>query len=455
MDTHLAHPTFIPKRGVGRRVLDQALKTITQGVIVTDSDQIILSVNSAFTDITGYSEAECIGRNCRFLQGPESDPKTVDRIREACMVGASFSGEILNYRKDGTIFWNDLLISALKDAKGKTTNFMGVTRDISERKQIEQALLESEQRLILAIHAGGVGIWDWNILTGEVKRNARWIEMLGENPNQRFFSVEDFKERIHPDDLGAVLEQLGLALDGVHEYRYRYRTIGLDGRQFWVEDKGAVIERSHDGKPLRMVGAINDVTELVLANEKIEELAFYDPLTQVLNRRLFEDRLHQKLVRTQRSQHYGALLFADLDHFKELNDRYGHQAGDLRLIDIAKRMKECVRETDTVARFGGDEFAIILGELGGDQTTAHLQAKKVAEKLCQSLSAASCLKDATHKVCKSIELGKCRCSVSIGVKLFKGSEITQEQLIAQADSAMYQAKKAGGNRVQFYELDTP
>jgi len=143
-----------------------------------------------------------------------------------------------------------------------------------------------------------------------------------------------------------------------------------------------------------------------------------------------------------------------LDHFKELNDRYGHQAGDLRLIDIAKRMKECVRETDTVARFGGDEFAIILGELGGDQTTAHLQAKKIAEKLCQSLSATSCLKDATHKVCKSIEPGKCRCSVSIGVQLFKGGEITQEHLIAQADSAMYQAKKAGGNRVQFYELDT-
>ena len=264
MDTHLAHPTFNPKRSVGRRPLDQALNSINQGVIVTDSDQIILSVNSAFTEITGYSEAECIGRNCRFLQGPESDPKTIDRIREACMVGASFSGEILNYRKDGTIFWNDLLISALKDAKGKTANFIGVTRDISERKQIEQALLESEQRLILAIHAGGVGIWDWNILTGEVKHNARWIEMLGENPNQPFFSVEDFKSRIYPDDLGAVLEQLGLALDGLKEYQYRYRMIGLDGRQFWVEDKGAVIERSHDGKPLRMVGAINDVTELSL-----------------------------------------------------------------------------------------------------------------------------------------------------------------------------------------------
>ena len=261
MDTHLPHPTFNPKRSVGRRPLDQALNSITQGVIVTDSDQIILSVNSAFIEITGYSEAECIGRNCRFLQGPESEPKTIDRIREACMVGASFSGEILNCRKDGTIFWNDLLISALKDAKGKITNFIGVTRDISERKQIEQALLESEQRLILAIHAGGVGIWDWNILTGEVKHNARWIEMLGENPNQQFFSVEDFKSRIYPDDLGAVVEQLGLALDGVHEYRYRYRMIGLDGRQFWVEDKGAVIERSHDGKPLRMVGAINDVTK--------------------------------------------------------------------------------------------------------------------------------------------------------------------------------------------------
>jgi len=420
---------------------------------VTGPNQMILSINAAFSVITGYSESECVGRNCRFLQGLETDPKVINQIRQACTAGAPFAGEILNYRKDGTPFWNDLLISALKDSDGQATFFIEITRDITERKQIQQALLESEQRLILAIHAGGVGIWDWNILTGEVKHNTRWIEMLDEDPNRQYFSVEDFKNRIHPDDLGSVLEQLKASLDGLNEYRCRYRMIRLDGRQIWVEDKGAVIETSHDGKPLRMVGAISDVTELVMANEKIQELAFYDPLTQVLNRRLFEDRLHQTLVRTQRSQHYGALLFIDLDHFKELNDRSGHQMGDLRLIDVAKRMKECVREADMVARVGGDEFAIILGELGGDQSAAHVQAIKVAEKLCQSLSAISCLKGPEEKLCKPNEPGKCRCSASIGIRLFKGSEITHEQLIAQADSAMYQAKKAGGNRIQFYDVN--
>ncbi len=453
MDMHLDHLAFASKRGVGRRVLDRALQSITQGVVVAGPDQKILSVNAAFSAITGYSKAECIGRNCRFLQGPETDSKTIEKIREACATAAPFSGEILNYRKDGAPFWNDLLISVLKDSEGQPTFFIGITRDTSERKKIQEALLESEQRLILAIHAGGVGIWDWNILTGEVKHNTRWIGMLDEDPNQQYFSVEDFKNRIHPEDLGAVLEKLRLALDGVEEYQYRYRMIRLDGRQIWVEDKGAVIEKSQDGKPIRMVGAINDVTELVMANEKIQELAFYDPLTQLLNRRLFEDRLHQKLVRTQRNQHYGALLFIDLDHFKELNDRSGHQMGDLRLIDVAKRMKECVRETDTVARVGGDEFAIILSELGDDQSTAHVQVMKIAEKLCQSLSTISCVGQPEHKSCMSNEPGKCRCSASIGIRLFIGSEITQEQLIAQADSAMYQAKKAGGNRVQFYEAN--
>lgn len=127
--------------------------------------------------------------------------------------------------------------------------------------------------------------------------------------------------------------------------------------------------------------------------------------------------------------------------------------GDLRLVDVARRMKEAIRETNTVARIGGDEFAIILGELGGDQATAILQARKIAEKLCQSLSTSHDLEKAEDRLCNSNDSEKYKYSASIGLTLFMGGQLTQDQLISQADAAMYQAKKGGGNQIHFYEAD--
>ena len=155
----------------------------------------------------------------------------------------------------------------------------------------------------------------------------------------------------------------------------------------------------------------------------------------------------------QRSQHFNALLIIDLDHFKEINDSYGHQLGDLKLIDTARRIKGCVRETDTVARIGGDEFAIILSELAEDQTKAGMEVKKIAEKLCKSLSMTNYLVDLTKKMGKSSEPIKDRTSVSIGITLFQDGRASQEQLISEADTAMYQAKRSGGNQFKLHESD--
>lgn len=334
------------------------------------------------------------------------------------------------------------LLTTIEEAKS-----VEVKLDVTQKE-----LIKREQQLRYVLSATGDGIWDWNILTGQVEHNSRWIEMLDENPSQNSFSIEDFKRRIHPDDLEAVLEELGATLDGLKEYRYRYRMVRRDGRQIWVEDKGQVVEKSQDGKPIRMVGAISDISDEVDAQEKLQALAFYDPLTQLLNRRLFSDRLDQVLKNTERRQQYAALLIIDLDHFKDLNDAYGHQFGDLRLMDVAKLMKENVREIDTVARLGGDEFAIILSELGGERSVAYLQAKKVAEKLCQSLSLSRPIDVADEKLSKPYGSQKISCSASIGGALFLGGQLTQDELISQADSAMYQAKKFGGNQVQFYDL---
>jgi PAS domain S-box-containing protein len=151
----------------------------------------------------------------------------------------------------------------------------------------QNELLKREELLRYVLDISGNGIWDWNILTGEVKHNTRWIEMLGEDPSKQYFSVDDFKNRIHPDDLSVVLKELSQTLEGLKDYQYRYRMIRLDGTQIWVEDKGKVVDKSIEGKPMRMVGAITDISEEVSSNQKLQALAFYDPLTKVLNRRLF------------------------------------------------------------------------------------------------------------------------------------------------------------------------
>lgn len=183
--------------------------------------------------------------------------------------------------------------------------------------------------------------------------------------------------------------------------------------------------------------------------EQVHQLAQHDTLTGLANRRLLNDRLPQAMAASKRSGCYGALLFLDLDNFKPLNDTYGHAVGDLLLIEVAERLKSCVREVDTVARFGGDEFVVMLNELDANKTKSTAEAELVAEKILAALSAPYQL--TIKQEGQPDALVEHRGSVSIGVTLFISNEIGHEAVIKQADQAMYQAKEAGHNRIQLYE----
>jgi diguanylate cyclase (GGDEF)-like protein len=178
-------------------------------------------------------------------------------------------------------------------------------------------------------------------------------------------------------------------------------------------------------------------------------MAFYDALTQLPNRRLLTERLTQAISTSKRSGCYGAMMFLDLDNFKPLNDHYGHELGDLLLCELARRLKACVREADTVARIGGDEFVVMLTDLAVDPTESAAQAQTVAGKILVSLSKpyvlqVSCTVDQIHPV------EHC-CTASIGVTLFSHHDTGQEKILQRADIAMYQAKNNGRNRVHFFE----
>jgi diguanylate cyclase (GGDEF)-like protein len=197
-----------------------------------------------------------------------------------------------------------------------------------------------------------------------------------------------------------------------------------------------------------VVVAHEDVTERRTAQAIVHELAFHDPLTQLPNRRLLSDRLRQAMVASKRTGCYGAVMFLDLDNFKPLNDRYGHELGDLLLIEAAQRLRSSVRAMDTVARIGGDEFVVVLGALDPDRVESSAQALVVAEKIRSSLSTPYRL--LLRQEGQDDRMVEHQCSVSIGVALFLDDETPHDRILKSADAAMYQAKDAGRNGIRFF-----
>lgn len=224
--------------------------------------------------------------------------------------------------------------------------------------------------------------------------------------------------------------------------------LDLDVGKRWFELSIAKKISNVGDKQPRFIVLSRDITLRKKAEEEIRELAFYDSLTSLPNRRLLSDRLFQAQIVSKRSGYYGAVLFMDLDNFKPLNDTYGHTIGDLLLIQVAQRIRSCLRESDTVARFGGDEFIVLLSELSEDKNASIDQAMVIAEKIRHSLAHPYFLKIPSNTIEEKIV--EHHCSASIGCTLFFNHEATQDEIFNQADSAMYTAKENGRNRVHFY-----
>jgi diguanylate cyclase (GGDEF)-like protein/PAS domain S-box-containing protein len=220
-----------------------------------------------------------------------------------------------------------------------------------------------------------------------------------------------------------------------------------DGRVLW----GEVIstpELNARGEIVGYHGITREITARKLLEDQVNHLAFYDALTNLPNRRLLNDRLTQSMAASKRSNCHGAVVFLDLDNFKPLNDSFGHGVGDLLLIEAATRLKNCMREIDTVARFGGDEFVVILNGLDTDRTAATSQAQPVAEKILASLSAPYLL--TVSRDMQPASTVEHHCTASIGVAMFISDECSQDDILKWADGAMYQAKNSGGNSIKLY-----
>ena len=257
----------------------------------------------------------------------------------------------------------------------------GMAWDVTQQKQAELAMLQNEERLSLALHGADLGMWDWDIPSGYMVFNERWAQMLGYRLVEITPHISSWEKLVHPEDRRKVIELMNAHLEGrTSSYEAEYRLQHKSGAWVWVLDRGKVIRRGQDGTPLRACGTQLDLTErkryeeqieeqqrkLEEANAKLEALAGTDALTGVTNRRGFEEHLARELDRAARKQSPLSLLLLDVDWFKNYNDEFGHLAGDEVLRRLALLLRSQARSTDVVARFGGEEFVVILPDTLGE-----------------------------------------------------------------------------------------
>ena len=304
-----------------------------------------------------------------------------------------------------------------------------------DRKRARELLRESEERWQFAIEGAGDGVWDWNVQTGEVLYSRRWKEMLGYAEHEIGNGMEEWSSRVDPEVMPTIMGNLQAYFNGetsgyLNEYRMRCK----DGSWKWILGRGKVVNRDSAGKPLRMVGTHTDISMQKSSEEAIWKEANFDALTGLPNRRMFYDRLAHEIRKTERAGLPLALLFLDLDRFKEVNDALGHAKGDLLLKQAAERLSQCIRAADTVARLGGDEFIIILSELndiGGVERIVQTILSRMAEPF-------------------QLDNEIAYVSASLGVTFYPQDATDIDDLLKNVDQAMYAAKNQGRNRLSYY-----
>ena len=308
-------------------------------------------------------------------------------------------------------------------------------QDITQRKRSETAVRDNEQRWKLALESTGDGMWDWHLPSGEEFFSKRLLEMYGFAEGELLNIPQALDQRTHPDDLARLHKDRQAHLEGhTPTYTNEHRVRCKNGSWKWVLTRGMVISRDEHGQPLRMIGTHTDITERKLSEELVWQQAHFDALTGLPNRSMLRDRLDQEIRKCRRDTSQLALLFIDLDHFKEVNDTLGHASGDRLLIEAAQRIRACVREADTVARMGGDEFTVILTD-----TQDASRIEPVLQKLLSALTTV-------------FQLGaeQVFVSASIGVTVYPLDALEIDDLFKHADQALYVAKGAGRNRFSFF-----
>ena len=282
-----------------------------------------------------------------------------------------------------------------------------------------------------AMESVGCGYWILNARAEFVDVNEAYCRMVDYTRTQVLgMQIADFEAVATQDNIAQQVQRILRFGQQRFETRHRKRDGG------WIDLEVTVTPASK----AEAIVYLRDISERKKATDEINRLALYDPLTALPNRRLLQDRIRQVLLQAARSAQHGALLFIDLDHFKRLNDTLGHATGDDLLRQVGQRLVLCVREGDTVARFGGDEFVVLLAQLSGNANEAAAEVRAIGLKILASLGLSFHLEQIEHHT-----------TASMGAALFCSAQLTPEDVLKQADLAMYKSKAAGRNSLHFFD----
>ena len=402
-------------------------------LIIDPVENKIIDFNEAALEFYGYTADEM-----KKLKISDINTLCEEEIQEEVQ-------KVKNSQRNYFIFKHRLANGDIKDVEvysgpleiDDKVYIYSIVHDISKRVSIEKEKNEIQERLNLALEGSNDGLWDWNLLTNEVYFSPRFKEMLGYNNDEFVNDFSSFADNLYPEDKKKTLKFIETFLeseDTYYEQNFRMRT--KSGRYIPIMARAKKLLDENEN-PIRLTGTHVDMTEITKAQEKLKFQAEHDTLTGLPNRALFLDRLNQSIKHAQRHNEKVAVLFMDLDHFKEVNDSLGHDVGDELLKRVSNLVQNVIRISDTVARIGGDEFTVMIERIENNDVITN-----IIQKIMKTLKDPHILNE--HVLYTSF---------SVGVAIYPDDGHNAEELLKNSDTAMYKAKSTGRNRYQFYTDD--
>lgn len=398
--------------------LEALFKNSFDAIISIDENYCIIDVNQSFTDIFGYSPEEVKGKHVDDVMNMGKAGSANVDITARVLAGEAVEEEGTRYRKDGSPV--EVLIKGIPVIiNGKMSGGFGIYEDISKRKRAEQELITQRERLENVIEGSNVGTWEWNTQTGKTIYNENWAEMLGYTLAELNPENQDvWKSLTHPADLARSDEMAERHLAGeLPYYECECRIRHKDGHWVWVLDRGRILTRTADGKPLTMFGTHTDITERKKAEEQMRYLSLHDTLTGLYNRTFIEAEM--KRLDTARQLPL-SIIMADLNCLKLINDTYGHPLGDQALCTAAEIIKKSCRKDDIFARWGGDEFVVLLPQ------TSLPDANLVCQRIIRS--------------CRDIFIEDVPVSMAMGAACKEAAQDSIIKTLQEAENNMYKQK---------------
>ncbi|HYX66250.1 MAG TPA: diguanylate cyclase [Burkholderiales bacterium] len=422
-----------------RRQYEEALRESEAWLrIITDNIPAMVSYidaeeryrfnNRAYEQLLGKPRSQVTGHTVREVWGEARYTQFKPNIERA------LRGERVTHDYAARLGGNELRLLATyvpdRDVRGRVKGFFVLASDITALAATRDELRAAHERLEAALDGSNVALWDTDLRSGRVYLGEAWARIVDAPPRDSVATTDELLALVHPADVDTVRRASLEVMKGLRPlYAVEHRVKSRNGEWRWILSRGRVTERDPAGRALRMIGTNLDITERRRAEEAMQSIAQTDALTGLANRRMLGDRLRVALARNRRSGMESAVLYLDIDRFKDINDTLGHPAGDAVLAELARRLAACVRASDTVARFGGDEFVVLLEDL-----RERHNAVRIAEKI---------LEEARRPV--RVEVAEVLLTVSVGLAYSDGAS-TDEDLLRRADAALYEAKTAGRNR---------